>query len=61
MTITYPPELLPSPDEGDDVEVICLNSDGTQRILFCSTSFAPAHECRCPLLRRDSPRQFVDR
>lgn len=22
MTITYPPEMLPSPDEGDDAEII---------------------------------------
>jgi len=25
VSITYPPELLPSPDEGDEVEVFVVN------------------------------------
>lgn len=29
MEITYPPELLPSPDEGDDVEIIIVSPSNT--------------------------------
>lgn len=35
MDITYPPEMLPSPDEGDDVEIVVVEpSEGaTERLL----------------------------
>jgi hypothetical protein len=30
--VTYPPDLLPSPD--DEAEVIVINSDGSQTIVY---------------------------
>jgi hypothetical protein len=36
--VTYPPELLPSPD--DEAEVIVVNSDGSQTIVYETTERA---------------------
>lgn len=28
MTITYPPEMLPSPDEGQEADIVVVGPDG---------------------------------
>lgn len=60
MVVTYPPELLPTPDECDEVEVIVRDDNG-ERVLFRRAPLSPPHEGSRLLLRRNRLRQFVDR
>ncbi len=41
-TVTYPPKMLPSPDEGDEVEVIVEHPDTRKRTVVYSTGTPPS-------------------
>jgi hypothetical protein len=51
-TITYPPELLPSPGADDDVEVIVCDDSGRQTTILTLPSALHPVELTRPLLRR---------
>lgn len=57
MTITYPPEMLPSPDDGTEAEVICACGICTPEIQHASCCAVhnppalPAGPCDCGAYR----------
>lgn len=42
MSITYPPEMLPSPDEGEEAEVVVVDPDTGRRSVVSSDDAADA-------------------
>ena len=63
MILTYPPELLPIPELGEEVEIVIMGHDNCPIILRVeeAAALAPAQEAPRFLFKRARLRQAVDR
>jgi hypothetical protein len=52
MIITYPPELLPLPDEGEGADVFVIDPDTGEKRLIASFPASPGEELTSNMLER---------
>lgn len=59
MVVTLPPEMLPTPDEGQQANVYVQNDDGSMRLVYCTDPIARINELE-RALRKIANREFND-